>query len=98
MNGEYVLNRFIQLDDSATDSDAAFDSTPTRTGQVVSHVATFGVGVVLTIKRIALHNDTAANVTTSSTTLIAGASGQSLVKDATYSLTITMKITYADAS
>lgn len=77
-----------------TESDANFDSTPTRSGQVVSHVATFGTGVSLTIRRIALHNAAAASVSTSSTTLIAGVDGQSIVKDSSFSLTITMKITY----
>jgi len=44
--------------------------------------------------RVSLHNDTAANVTGSSTTLVAGIDGQSLTKTSDFTLAITVKITY----
>lgn len=77
--------------------DVAFDSTPTRSGQVVSHVATIPVGSGnFTIRRIALHDDTAANVTTSSTTLVAGVDGQSLTKTSDFTMTFTLTLTYSN--
>lgn len=79
--------------------DVAFDATPTRAGLVVSHVATIPTGSGnFTIKRISLHDDTVANVTGSSTTLVAGVDGHSIVKTSDFSLTLTVNITYADAS
>jgi hypothetical protein len=81
------------------EADADFDATPTRSSQTVSHVATFGTGVFNTnvIRRIALHNAAAASVSSSSTTLIAGVDGQSLTKNSSFSVTITLKITYTSA-
>jgi hypothetical protein len=77
------------------EADANFDSTPTRSGQVITHVATFATGVAnFTIRRIALHNAAAASVTSSSTTLVAGIDGQSITKTSDFSVTITVKITY----
>lgn len=82
------------LGSPATEADAAL-ATPTRSSQTVSHVGTFLAGVgTMTIKRISLHNDTPANVTGASTTLIAGVDAQSLLKDASLDLVITLKITY----
>jgi hypothetical protein len=79
--------------------DAALDSTPTRSGQTVTHIMTVPAGSFngFTIKRIALHNDTAANVTGSSATLIAGIDGQSLAKTADFAVTLTLRILYASA-
>lgn len=79
--------------------DQALDSTPTESGQTITHLSTIPTGQGnFTIKRIALHDDTAANVTTSSSTLVGGIDGQSLTKTSDFSLAITVKITYADAS
>lgn len=79
--------------------DQAFDATPTESGQTITHISTIPVGSGnFTIKRVALHDDTAANVTTSSATLVAGIDGQSITKTSDFSLAITVKITYADAS
>lgn len=77
-------------------ADAAFDATPTRTNQTVRHTATFGTGVFNgnTIRRIALHNDTAANVSSSSTTLVAGVDAQSIVKNSSFSIKFHFDITY----
>jgi hypothetical protein len=76
--------------------DKAFDATPTRSGQTVSHVMTLATGDYnQTIRRIALHDDTPANVTTSSTTLVAGIDGLSLVKNTSFTLKTTFNITYS---
>ena len=76
-----------------------FDATPTRTAETVSHVATYDTGEAnFTVARIALHNDTAANVTGSSTTLFGGIDGQSITKTSDFSMTITIDITYTDNS
>lgn len=75
--------------------DALLDATPSRTNQTVSHVMTIptGSGNFL-IRRVALHDDTATNVTTTSTTLAAGIDGQSLTKTSDFTLAITVSITY----
>lgn len=78
--------------------DQGFDSTPTRSGQVVTHVSTIPTGSGnFTIRRIALHDDTAANVTTSSTTLVAGVDGQSFTKTADFTIQFTLTLTYQNA-
>ena len=75
--------------------DAAFDSTPTRSSQTITHIMTIPTGSGnFTIKRVALHDDTATNVTTSSTTLVAGIDGQSLTKTSDFTLAITVNLLY----
>lgn len=75
--------------------DLGFDSTPTRSGQTVTHVATIAAGSGnFTIRRIALHNDTVANVNGTSATLVAGVDNQSLTKLSGFALKITVDITY----
>lgn len=75
--------------------DLAFDAAPTRSGQVVTHVATIPAGSGnFTIRRIAMHDDTAANVSTSSDTLVCGIDGQSLLKTADFAMAITLTLTY----
>lgn len=69
-------------------------AAPTRSGQTVTHVGTFDTSVALTIRRVALHNDTSANVSGTSTSLVAGVDGQSFVKTVDFSLVLTMKMTY----
>lgn len=90
------------LDDGgvvSNEADVDFDATPTRSGQTVSHVATFGTGVAnFTIKRIALHNAAAASVTTASDTLVAGLDGQTFGKTSSFSITFTLNVLYSDAS
>lgn len=79
--------------------DSAFDATPTRSGQTTTHIMTIPTGSGnFTIRRISLHDDAAANVTTASDTLVAGIDGQSLTKTADFSMTLTLNIAYADAS
>lgn len=79
--------------------DAAFDSAPTRANQTITHRMTIPVGSGnFTIRRIALHDDTAANVTTASDTLVAGIDGQSLAKTSDFTIEFTVNITYSDAS
>lgn len=81
----------------ANEFGAAFDSTPTRSGQTVTHLMTIPVGSGnFTIRRIALHDDTTANVTTSSTTLFAGVDGQSLTKTSDFSIAFTINLLYSN--
>lgn len=75
--------------------DAALTSAPARSGQTHPHIMTIPTGSGnFTIKRIALHDDTAANVTTSSTSLIAGVDGQTLSKTSDFTMTITLNLLY----
>lgn len=79
--------------------DAAFDATPTESSQTISHVMTLGTADGnFTIRRIALHDDTSTNVTTSSTTLVAGIDGQSITKTSDFTMEITVTIAYSDNS
>lgn len=72
-------------------------STPTESGQTIIHTTTIGSGDGnFTIRRIALHDDTAANVTTSSTTLAMGIDGQAIVKSSDFTVTITCRLTYTN--
>jgi hypothetical protein len=76
--------------------DKAFDATPTRSSQTVSHVATLTTGEYnQRIRRVTLHNDTTSNVTGSSNTLVAGIDGLDLLKQNTFSLRIQFDITYS---
>ena len=80
--------------------DAALDATPAApSGNKVDHVMTIPTGSGnFTIRRIALHDDTAANVTVSSETLVAGVDGQALTKTSDFTMEITLSITYTDES
>lgn len=75
----------------------AFDSTPTRSGLIVTHVSTIPTGSGnFTIRRVSLHDDT--TVTGSSTTLVGGIDGLGLTKTSDFSIAITVRITYSDNS
>jgi hypothetical protein len=77
----------------------AFDSTPTRSAQTVTHLGTFAVGAAnFTIKRISLHNAVSGSVSGSSTTLYGGIDGQSLTKTSDFTITFTIRITQTDNS
>ena len=75
---------------------ANFDSTPTRSGQTVSHLGTIPAGSFggNTIRRITLHNAAAASVNGTSPTLIGGIDQQSFLKTTDFSLTNQLDITY----
>lgn len=76
--------------------DQFFDAFPTRSGQAVTHTSTIPTGSGnFTIKRVAIHDDTSTNVTTSSTTLCAGVDGQSLTKTSSFTLATSLVITYS---
>lgn len=76
-----------------------FDSTPTRSAQTVTHLATFGTGVAnFTHRRITLHNAVAGSVTGSSVTLCMGVDGQSITKTTDFAVTYTMRNTGSDIS
>lgn len=77
--------------------DQAFTSTPTESGQTIIHSTIIGTGDGnFTIRRVSLHDDTATNVTASSTTLVMGVDGQALVKTSDFTITITVRITYTN--
>lgn len=79
--------------------DQLLDAFATRSGQTVSHVCTYSTANGnFTIRGIALHDDTATNVTTSSSTLVAGIAGQSLAKTSSFTLALTLSILYTDNS
>lgn len=74
--------------------DQAFDATPTESGQTVTTLTTIAAGsAIFTIRRIAFHDDTPGNVTTSSTTLVGGVDAQTIAKTTDFSLAITLKMT-----
>lgn len=65
----------------------AFDSTPTRSAQTVSHLCTYtATQANFTIRRITLHNLAAASVTSGSSSLIGGVDGQAFTKTTSFSL------------
>lgn len=71
--------------------DAVFDAAPARTGQTIAHVMTIPIGSGnFTGRRTITHDDTPANVTGTSTTVVSGVDGQLLTKNADFSLAITI--------
>lgn len=84
-----ITNEFDQL----------LDGLATRSAQTISFTCTLATGSAnFVIKGIAWHDDTATNVTASSSTLIAGIAGQSITKTSSFSLAITGQITATDNS
>ena len=83
--------------------DQVFDSTPTEstTSTTATITTTWTVPTGsgnFTIRRILMHDDTAANVTSSSSTLFGGIDGQSLTKTSDFTIQFTLKTTFTDAS
>ena len=75
--------------------DQAISPDPTRSGQTITHSTVIPTGSGnFTIRRLALHHDTAGVVTTASNTLVSGVDGQSLTKTSDFTMTITLKHTY----
>lgn len=81
----------------SSEFDMAFDASGvTRSGLVVSHVATIPTGSGnFTIRRIALHDNAAGSVDATTSTLIAGVDGQSIVKTSDFTIAFTLTLTYA---
>jgi hypothetical protein len=83
----------------ANSFDKLLDSSPTRTAQTVTHTMTIpDVSGNFTIRRISLHDDTASNVTSSSSTLFGGSDGLSVLKTSDFNLGLTLKLVYSDNS
>lgn len=81
------------------EADQLFDALATRSNQTLSFTTTYATGTANFVhKGLAWHDDTATNVTTSSTTLVAGIAGQSITKSSTFSLAYTGQITFTDNS
>lgn len=79
--------------------DQAFDATPTESGQVVTTVTTIPTGSGnFTIRRILLHDNTAANVTSSSSSLFGGIDGQSLTKTSDFTIAFTIRCTFSNVA
>lgn len=77
--------------------DVAFNVTPTFSGSVVTMSAIIpAASGNFTIRRIAVHDDTAANVSISSATLVAGIDAQSLTKTSDFTVTLTLECTLAN--
>lgn len=75
--------------------DQAISTTPTESGQSITCTITIATtDANFTIRRIAMHDDTTTNVTTSSATLCQGIDGQSLTKTSDFTLQITLITTY----
>ena len=101
-NTHTFLNTDTALNTQGASPDApqgnALDSTPTggsaATPYVTTHVSTLTTGQfnTFTIKRIALHNSNAPN--DSSLTLMFGVDGLSLVKQSSFSIITTFKLSY----
>lgn len=65
----------------------AFDSTPTRSAQTISHLCTYtSTQANFTIRRITLANLAAASITSGSSSLIAGVDAQAFTKTTSFSL------------
>lgn len=78
-----------------------FSATPTESGQTIIHTATIAAGSSnFQIRRVSMHDDTAANVGTAgtSTTLVGGVDGQTLTKTSDFTLTITLRLTYTNVA
>lgn len=101
--------RTMSVDDSATalvagattlgsptnQFDQAFDATPTESSQTIICVMTIPTGSGnFTIRRITEHDDTTANVTGASTTLVSGVDNQTLTKTSEFSLAFTKNFTF----
>ena len=83
------------------EADADFDATPAApSGSAVTFQATLGAGVFNgnTVQRVGVHNDTAANVTTASTTWMAGLDALGIPKTADFALRPVLTLTLADTS
>ncbi len=77
----------------------AFDATPTRSAQTVTHETTFATTEAnFTIRRISLHNAAAGSVNGTSTTLCMGVDGQSLTKTSDFSVKFILRVTTTDQS
>lgn len=77
--------------------DQVFDAAPTRSGLVVTHVCSLAAAdAAFTHRRVALHDDTVANVSGSSSTLVAGLDGFAITKPANVPFVYTITLTYAD--
>lgn len=105
MSVDDSANAIGDTDDAANDGgavtnffDKAFDAAPIRTGQSVACKTTYAAAeAIMTIRRILLHDDTPANVTSASTTMCGGVDGQAFGKTADFAVAITLSGTLARA-
>ncbi len=85
-----ITSATTTLSSPTNEYDAAYDTTPTRTNQTITTLMTVPTGSGnWTGRRVCDHDDTATNVTGSSSTVVAGVDGQVLVKNADFSVALT---------
>lgn len=94
--GHTKLNDSADVTESAASYfDKAFDGVPTESVATITSVCTLATGEGnIVIKRIAQHDNTAANVSASSVSLVAGIDGQTLGKTADFSLSLTLSMAF----
>lgn len=79
--------------------DQAFDATPTRSSLTVSHVTSLAAAdAAFTHRRLMLHDDTVANVTGASNTIVAGIDGLSITKPSNVPFSYTFDLVYEDTT
>lgn len=90
------LNDSADVTESAASYfDKVFDGVPTESVATITTVCTLTTAEGnIVIKRIAQHDNTAANVTASSVSLVAGIDGQTLGKTADFSLALTLQMAF----
>lgn len=77
--------------------DKVFDTAPTRSGQVITHVTTYATTEGnFVIRKILIHDDTVANVNSTSATLVGGVDQQSITGTADFTKQFTITITYSN--
>lgn len=77
--------------------DAAFTSTPTRTALVVSHITVFATTEGnFVIRKICLHDNVIGSVNSTSATLVAGVTSQSITGTTDFTKTFTETLTYSN--
>lgn len=75
--------------------DQGFDTTPTRSGQTITHTSTIPTGSGnFVIRRVSLHNAASGSVTGSSDTLVAGIDSVNLTKTSDFTLEIQVDVTH----
>lgn len=95
---------FVAANDDCTDPgavtnffDAAFTSTPTRSGLVITHVVVFATTEGnFVIRKVCLHDNVIASVSATSTTLVAGVTSQSITGTADFTKTFTETLTLSN--
>lgn len=77
----------------------AWDGTPTRSGQVVTHICTIAAAsAAFTHRRLLVHDDAVANVTGATATIGAGIDGLSITKPSNVPFEYRITLTYSNTT